>query len=159
MLDAIHRVLSKSETMAEQALALGESFIPETAVRFLFIGWHQLKLYIARMVRSSRAVNSLLSAKWWILTNLSTDCVNRYLLARYGFHPSQLIHKKSPVRIGDILILPAGSYSSVSPFKGETQRKWAASWHGFFGASLTSENKADPAKRSMARGGSGRAGV
>jgi hypothetical protein len=34
MLDAIHRVLSKSETMAEQALALGESFIPETAVRF-----------------------------------------------------------------------------------------------------------------------------
>ncbi|KAE8537764.1 hypothetical protein D1P53_005820 [Cryptococcus gattii VGV] len=51
----------------------------------------------------------------------------------YSANPEDLIHKKDPLRVGDVLILPAGSYSSVSPFGDEQQRNWAASWHGFFG--------------------------
>ncbi|KIS01108.1 glycosyltransferase [Cryptococcus deuterogattii 2001/935-1] len=66
-------------------------------------------------------------------TALDSDCVYRYLISRYGFKPEDLIHKKDPLRVGDVLILPAGSYSSVSPFGDEQQRNWAASWHGFFG--------------------------
>ncbi|WVQ82346.1 hypothetical protein IAT38_004474 [Cryptococcus sp. DSM 104549] len=69
----------------------------------------------------------------WTGPGVFSDCVYRYLLARYGFKPYDLLHKKDPLRIGDVLILPAGSYSSVSPFGDESQRNWAASWHGFFG--------------------------
>ncbi|WVW83869.1 hypothetical protein I302_105891 [Kwoniella bestiolae CBS 10118] len=69
----------------------------------------------------------------WTGPGVFSDCVYRYLLARYGFKPEDLIHKKEPLRVGDVLILPAGSYSSVSPFTDEEQRPWAASYHGFLG--------------------------
>ncbi|OCF36873.1 glycosyltransferase [Kwoniella heveanensis BCC8398] len=69
----------------------------------------------------------------WTGPGVFSDCVYRYLLARYGFKPEALIHKKEPLRVGDVLILPAGSYSSVSPFTDEKQRPWAASYHGFLG--------------------------
>ncbi|WVF71429.1 hypothetical protein IAT40_006233 [Kwoniella sp. CBS 6097] len=69
----------------------------------------------------------------WTGPGVFSDCVYRYLLARYGFKPEALIHKKEPLRVGDVLILPAGSYSSVSPFTEEKQRPWAASYHGFLG--------------------------
>ncbi|KAK8864385.1 hypothetical protein IAR55_001633 [Kwoniella newhampshirensis] len=69
----------------------------------------------------------------WTGPGVFSDCVYRYMLARYGFEPSDLIHKKEPLRVGDVLILPPGSFSSVSPFGDEEQRPWAASWHGFFG--------------------------
>ncbi|WWC70259.1 uncharacterized protein I206_104209 [Kwoniella pini CBS 10737] len=69
----------------------------------------------------------------WTGPGVFSDCVYRYLLIRYGFQPSQLLHKKEPTRIGDVLILPAGSFSSVSPFEEEEQRPWAASFHGFLG--------------------------
>ncbi|ODN94317.1 glycosyltransferase [Cryptococcus wingfieldii CBS 7118] len=69
----------------------------------------------------------------WTGPGVFSDCVYRYLISRYGFKPDDLIHTKDPIRVGDVLILPAGSYSSVSPFGDEKQRNWAASWHGFFG--------------------------
>ncbi|WVQ99395.1 hypothetical protein IAU59_006528 [Kwoniella sp. CBS 9459] len=69
----------------------------------------------------------------WTGPGVFSDCVYRYLLARYGFQPEALIHKKEPIRVGDVLILPAGSYSSVSPFIDDEQRPWAASYHGFLG--------------------------
>ncbi|OWZ68955.1 hypothetical protein AYX15_00411 [Cryptococcus neoformans] len=69
----------------------------------------------------------------WTGPGVFSDCVYRYLISRYGFKPDDLIHKKDPLRVGDVLILPAGSFSSVSPFGDEQQRNWAASWHGFFG--------------------------
>nr|XP_031863247.1 uncharacterized protein CI109_001120 [Kwoniella shandongensis]KAA5530319.1 hypothetical protein CI109_001120 [Kwoniella shandongensis] len=69
----------------------------------------------------------------WTGPGIFSDCVYRYMLARYGFKPSDLIHRKEPLRVGDVLILPAGSFSSVSPFGDEEQRPWAASWHGFLG--------------------------
>ncbi|WWC94131.1 hypothetical protein V866_000970 [Kwoniella sp. B9012] len=69
----------------------------------------------------------------WTGPGVFSDCVYRYLLARYGFKPEDLIHQKDPIRVGDVLILPAGSYSSVSPFTDEEQRPWAASYHGFLG--------------------------
>ncbi|WWC89376.1 uncharacterized protein L201_004299 [Kwoniella dendrophila CBS 6074] len=81
------------------------------------------------------------SALEWTGPGVFTDCVYRYLLARYGFKPDQLIHVKEPIRVGDVLILPAGSYSSVSPFTDEEQRPWAASYHGFLGR----WREADPA--------------
>ncbi|WRT66345.1 uncharacterized protein IL334_003300 [Kwoniella shivajii] len=69
----------------------------------------------------------------WTGPGVFSDCVYRYLLARYGFKPSDLIHTKEPIRVGDVLILPPGSFSSVSPFTDEEQRPWAASFHGFLG--------------------------
>ncbi|WVN88260.1 uncharacterized protein L203_103461 [Cryptococcus depauperatus CBS 7841] len=69
----------------------------------------------------------------WTGPGVFTDCVYRYLLARYGFKPMDLLHVKKPTRVGDVLILPAGSYSSVNPFGDDQQREWAAVWHGFFG--------------------------
>ncbi|WVR07029.1 hypothetical protein IAU60_004068 [Kwoniella sp. DSM 27419] len=84
----------------------------------------------------------------WTGPGVFSDCVYRYLLARYGFKPQDLIHKKDPIRVGDVLILPAGSYSSVSPFDEEkTQRPWAASFHGFLGR----WREADPAVQEFER--------
>ncbi|KAJ9118820.1 hypothetical protein QFC24_006019 [Naganishia onofrii] len=74
------------------------------------------------------------SALDWTGPGVFTDCVYRYMLARYGFQPRELIHQKEPLRVGDVLILPAGSYSSVSPWDPEDKwRRWAAVWHGFWG--------------------------
>ncbi|KAK4686229.1 hypothetical protein P7C73_g3907, partial [Tremellales sp. Uapishka_1] len=73
------------------------------------------------------------SALEWTGPGVFSDCVYRYLLVRYGVRPEELVGTKSPVRIGDVLILPPGSYSSVSPFEEAEQRPWAASWHGFYG--------------------------
>ncbi|KAJ9091100.1 hypothetical protein QFC20_007732 [Naganishia adeliensis] len=62
------------------------------------------------------------------------DCVYRYLLARWGFHPREILHLKEPLRIGDVLILPTGSFHSVSPWEPrEKWRPYAAVWHGFWG--------------------------
>ncbi|WWC61831.1 uncharacterized protein I303_104416 [Kwoniella dejecticola CBS 10117] len=83
----------------------------------------------------------------WTGPGVFSDCVYRYLLARYGFKPQDLIHKKEPIRVGDVLILPAGSYSSVSPFTDEEQRPWAASYHGFLGR----WRDADPAVQEFER--------
>ncbi|KAJ9100486.1 hypothetical protein QFC21_003525 [Naganishia friedmannii] len=70
----------------------------------------------------------------WTGPGIFTDCVYRYLLTRYGVHPRELLHLKDPLRIGDVLILPAGSYHSVSPWDPrETWRPYAAVWHGFWG--------------------------
>ncbi|ORY34031.1 hypothetical protein BCR39DRAFT_518185 [Naematelia encephala] len=69
----------------------------------------------------------------WTGPGVFSDCVYRYLLARYGFTPEHLIHQEVPIRVGDVLILPAGSFSSVSPLSDEKQRDWAASYHGFKG--------------------------
>lgn len=43
------------------------------------------------------------SALDWTGPGVFTDCVYRWLLTRYGFHPRQLIHQKEPIRIGDVL--------------------------------------------------------
>lgn len=43
-----------------------------------------------------------------------TDCVYRYLLARYGFHPRELLHLKEPLRIGDVLYVSAPSPAFIS---------------------------------------------
>lgn len=43
------------------------------------------------------------SALEWTGPGVFTDAVMRYLLTRYGFQPRELLHVKTPVRIGDVL--------------------------------------------------------
>lgn len=56
---------------------------------------------IARMDRSRCIVRVV---RWSELeAHLSSDCVYRYLLTRYGVHPDELSGRKDPFRIGDVL--------------------------------------------------------
>ena len=57
------------------------------------------------MVRSRSLVSSQQGGHGAILIVFSTDAVYRYLLARYGFRPEELIHVKSPIRVGDVLLV------------------------------------------------------
>nr|XP_031864275.1 uncharacterized protein CI109_000188 [Kwoniella shandongensis]KAA5531347.1 hypothetical protein CI109_000188 [Kwoniella shandongensis] len=68
----------------------------------------------------------------WSGPGAFTDAVFRYLLVRYGFHPSQASGLKQPLRIGDVVIMPVHSFradASEGPFQGEHR----VVWHGFFG--------------------------
>ncbi|KAL7421903.1 hypothetical protein Q5752_003675 [Cryptotrichosporon argae] len=70
----------------------------------------------------------------WTGPGVFTDCVYRYLLARYGISPEDLFYLRGPVRVGDVLVLPSGSFSSVSPWTPRIpQRAWAAVHHAFLG--------------------------
>ncbi|KAI5453520.1 hypothetical protein NCC49_005994 [Naganishia albida] len=105
-MDAIGRTLRKTEELAAQELQAREKGEPFSPP----------------------------SALEWTGPGVFTDCVYRYLLARWGFHPREMLHLKEPIMVGDVLILPSGSFHSVSPW--EPREKWrlfAAVWHGFWG--------------------------
>nr|ODN88330.1 glycosyltransferase [Cryptococcus depauperatus CBS 7841] len=120
-LDALGRTLKNSEWMAlkeKEAKANGQKFVPDNAASSFFLRNKRTH------INASDSLNGLDQESCY------TDCVYRYLLARYGFKPMDLLHVKKPTRVGDVLILPAGSYSSVNPFGDDQQREWAAVWHG-----------------------------
>lgn len=108
-LDAIGRIIKKSEENARKEMeikAKGGEYLPESAVSFhLTLLCPCIKLVdlipvVARMDWPSCVVS--LSVILYAEVN-STDCVYRYLLARYGFTPSMLVHQKIPIRVGDVL--------------------------------------------------------
>jgi hypothetical protein len=66
----------------------------------------------------------------WTGPGVFTDCVYRYMLARYGFKPRDLIHQKNPLRVGDVLYvfvifgkLPSSHSQLLSLF-----RQYSARW-------------------------------
>ncbi|CDZ97410.1 Glycosyltransferase, DXD sugar-binding motif [Phaffia rhodozyma] len=67
----------------------------------------------------------------WTGPALLSDCVFRYLFARYGVTPRQLSGNKHPIRVGDVLILPSRSFQAdISEY---TTGQQDSVWHGFFG--------------------------
>lgn len=65
--------------------------------------------------------------------SMFSDAVFKYLLVEYGVHPQQLIGLKRPTRIGDVLVLPRGSFQSPTSkgYQGENRLVW----HGNHGES------------------------
>lgn len=69
----------------------------------------------------------------WTGPGVWTDCVYRYLLARYGFQPEQLIRIDKPIRVGDVLILPSKTFAAAEHKVSEKNRAYSAVFHGFNG--------------------------
>ncbi|KAK8858639.1 hypothetical protein IAR55_002868 [Kwoniella newhampshirensis] len=67
----------------------------------------------------------------WSGPGAFTDAVLRYLLVRYGFHPSQVSRLTEPIQIGDVVIMPVHSFRADASegFQGDHR----VVWHGFFG--------------------------
>ncbi|OXG26687.1 alpha-1,6-mannosyltransferase [Cryptococcus neoformans Ze90-1] len=67
----------------------------------------------------------------WSGPGVFTDAVFRYLLVRYGFHPTQASGLKEPLQIGDVIIMPVHSFRADASegFQGDHR----VVWHGFFG--------------------------
>lgn len=67
----------------------------------------------------------------WSGPGVFTDAVFRYLLVRYGFHPTQASGLKDPLQIGDVIIMPVHSFRADASegFQGNHR----VVWHGFFG--------------------------
>lgn len=63
--------------------------------------------------------------------SLFTDCLFRYLFARYGVHPRALSGHAGPVRVGDVLVLPhRAMQADMSEHASDAQD---VVWHGFSG--------------------------
>jgi len=78
----------------------------------------------------------------WTGPGVFTDAVMRYIIARHGIHPRQIVSQSAPVRIGDLLILPVTSFAS---WESESPRgnEHFAVWHGFFGSWKPKERGGD----------------
>lgn len=61
-----------------------------------------------------------------------TDSVFRYLLARWGVHPREVIEREGPVRVGDVLIMPLDGFRADASEGDQGENKLV--WHGFFGS-------------------------
>nr|KIR89325.1 alpha-1,6-mannosyltransferase [Cryptococcus tetragattii IND107] len=67
----------------------------------------------------------------WSGPGAFTDAVFRYLLVRYGFHPTQASGLKEPLKVGDVIIMPVHSFRADASEGFQGAHKVV--WHGFFG--------------------------
>ncbi len=76
----------------------------------------------------------------WTGPGVFTDAVIRYMIARHGVYPRQVSSMTVPVRVGDLLILPAYSFNAWAS-DGPPNDQYTAVWHGAIGSWKPKERK------------------
>lgn len=98
---------------------------------------------LQHIVEASRAMADLRAAgdlkTWtsaqvvftWTGAEIWSSAIWRYLWARWGFDSRRLHGIDHPVRVGDVLILPAEAFKASSADPAQQESTEACVWHGF----------------------------